>query len=72
MENGFSFLVILGDFTPVCTTEFIEFAKNNTKFWKRNCNLIVLSIDSTPSHLSWVYNIYQKINIEIPSPVIST
>lgn len=38
---------------------------------KRNCNLIGLSIDSTPSYLSWVYNIYQKTNIEIPFPVIS-
>lgn len=60
-----------GDFTPVCTTEFIAFAKMYNEFKNRNCELIGLSIDSTPSHLAWVYNIYQNTNIEIPFPLIS-
>lgn len=28
-------------------------------------------MDSTPSHLAWVYNIYQNTGIEIPFPIIS-
>ncbi len=62
---------IRGDFTPVCTTEFIAFAKSNTYFNKLNAHLIGLSIDSNPSHLAWIYDIYQKTGIEIPFPVIA-
>ena len=30
-----------------------------------------LSIDSNPSHLAWVYNIYQNTGIHIPFPIVS-
>lgn len=60
-----------GDFTPVCTTEFIAFAKENDSFIERNAQLLGLSIDSNPSHLAWVYNIYQNTGIQIPFPIIS-
>lgn len=60
-----------GDFTPVCTTEFISFAKYNNEFNKRNCCLLGLSIDSNSSHLAWVYNIYKTTGIQIPFPVIA-
>lgn len=60
-----------GDFTPVCTTEFIAFAKYYPEFAKRNCSLLGLSIDSTPSHLAWVYNIYKMTGIQIPFPVVA-
>ncbi len=36
------------DFTPVCSTEFVEFAKRSEDFQKRNTQLIGLSIDSIP------------------------
>lgn len=58
------------DFTPVCTTEFIEFANNYEKFKKLNCELLGLSIDSIFSHISWVRNIEEKFGIRIPFPVI--
>lgn len=58
------------DFTPVCTTEFIAFAKYAPLFNKRNVQLLGLSVDSNSSHLAWVYNIYQNTGIEIPFPVI--
>ena len=45
------------DFTPVCTTEFIAFAKKNEEFKKLNTKIIGLSIDSIYSHLAWVRNI---------------
>ncbi|MGL5313136.1 MAG: peroxiredoxin [Peptostreptococcaceae bacterium] len=59
-----------GDFTPVCTTEFLCFAKYYPEFQKRNTDLIGLSIDSNSSHLAWVYSIFKLTGVEIPFPVI--
>ena len=58
------------DFTPVCTTEFIAFAKAYPEFQKLNCDLLGLSIDSTFSHLAWVRNIEEKFGVTIPFPII--
>lgn len=60
-----------GDFTPVCTTEFIAFANAQSQFAEKNTQLLGLSIDSNPSHLAWVYAIYLTTGIEIPFPVIA-
>ncbi|WP_036944887.1 peroxiredoxin [Pseudobacteroides cellulosolvens] len=60
-----------GDFTPVCTTEFIAFARYYPYFVQRNACLLGLSIDSNPSHLAWVYNIYQNTGIQIPFPIVA-
>ena len=60
-----------GDFTPVCTTEFIAFSKANTYFENLNTCLIGLSIDSNSSHLAWLYDIYLKTGIRVPFPVIA-
>ena len=60
-----------GDFTPVCTTEMIAFAKANTYFEKLNTCLIGLSVDSNPSHLAWVYDIYCRTGIQISFPIIA-
>jgi peroxiredoxin (alkyl hydroperoxide reductase subunit C) len=65
------------DFTPVCTTEFMTFAKIEPELNARNCVLIGLSIDSTYSHIAWLRTIKEKIkfkgmeNVEITYPVIS-
>ena len=59
-----------GDFTPVCTTEFIAFTNLAPEFDKRNTKLIGLSVDSNASHLAWVYNILQMTGITIPFPII--
>ena len=66
----FCFL-IHGDFTPVCTTEFIAFSKAYTYFENLNTCLIGLSIDSNQSHLAWLYDIYLKTGIKVPFPVIA-
>ncbi|MGH1470262.1 MAG: peroxiredoxin [Cellvibrionaceae bacterium] len=58
------------DFTPVCTTEFIAFAKAADKFAALECELLGLSIDSTHSHIAWMRNIKEKFNVEIPFPII--
>jgi len=65
------------DFTPVCTTEFMTFAKMEPEFEKLNCKLIGLSIDSVFSHLAWLNTIKEKIEykgmkgIEVKFPVIA-
>lgn len=41
------------------------------EFQKRNCELLGLSIDSTPSHLAWVNNIHKNTGIQIPFPIIA-
>ena len=58
------------DFTPVCTTEFIGFAKAADKFKSMNCELLGLSIDSLFSHLAWTRNIQEKFGVSIPFPII--
>ena len=60
-----------GDFTPVCTTEFVAFAQAQPQFAQMNAQLLGLSIDSNPSHLAWTYAIYMMTGIQIPFPVIA-
>lgn len=59
------------DFTPVCTTEFIEFAKLHDELAKRNVAVIGNSIDSIYSHIAWTRNIEDKFGVRIPFPVIA-
>lgn len=58
------------DFTPVCTTEFMAFAKAHEDFQALDCDLLGLSIDSVFSHLAWTRNIEEKFGVEIPFPII--
>jgi peroxiredoxin (alkyl hydroperoxide reductase subunit C) len=58
------------DFTPVCTTEFLAFARGYERFRKLGCELLGLSIDSNYSHLAWIRNIKEKFGVEIPFPII--
>lgn len=59
------------DFTPVCTTEFLAFAKSFDKFQKLNTEIVGISIDSIYSHIAWVRNIEQLFNVKVPFPVIA-
>jgi peroxiredoxin (alkyl hydroperoxide reductase subunit C) len=59
------------DFTPVCTTEFMAFAKLHPKLREMNCELMGLSIDSVYSHIAWVRNIEEKLKVKITFPVIA-
>lgn len=58
-------------FTPVCTTEMIAFTKANTYFKQINTELLGLSVDSNPSHLAWVYDIYCRTGVQISFPIIA-
>jgi peroxiredoxin 2/4 len=59
------------DFTPVCTTEFVEFAKRSDEFKKRNVQLLGLSVDSVPAHIAWLRNIEQNFGVKVEFPVIA-
>lgn len=65
------------DFTPVCTTEFMTFAKIEPELEALNCKLIGLSIDSIYSHIAWLRAIKERLeykgmkDVEISFPVIA-
>lgn len=64
------------DFTPVCTSEFMTFAKMENEFNALNCQLVGLSVDGLYSHIAWLRTIKEKIefrdmkNIEVKFPLI--
>jgi peroxiredoxin (alkyl hydroperoxide reductase subunit C) len=64
------------DFTPVCTSEFMTFAKREPEFEALDCKLVGLSIDGLYSHIAWLRTIKDKIeykdmkNIEVKFPLI--
>lgn len=60
-----------GDFTPVCTTEFIEFSHMNEEFEKLNTKLIGLSVDQVFSHIKWTEWIEEKAGVKVPFPIIA-
>jgi len=60
-----------GDFTPVCTTEFVTFARKADEFSKLGAELIGLSVDQVFSHIKWVEWIDEKLGVKIPFPIIA-
>jgi peroxiredoxin (alkyl hydroperoxide reductase subunit C) len=64
------------DFTPVCTSEFMTFAKMENEFKKLNTQLVGLSVDGLYSHIAWLRTIKEKIefrgwkNVEVKFPLI--
>ena len=59
------------DFTPVCTTEFMAFAKIYPELQKRGVELLGLSVDSVSSHIAWARNVEEKTGVKIPFPIIA-
>lgn len=59
------------DFTPVCTTEFVGFAREAASFEAMNVQLIGLSIDSVYAHIAWVRSIEQHFGVHVTFPVIA-
>ncbi len=58
------------DFTPVCTSEFVAFAKAADRFSALNCALLALSVDSLFSHLAWIRSIHAQFGVVVPFPII--
>ncbi|MGC8506582.1 MAG: peroxiredoxin [Thermoplasmata archaeon] len=60
-----------GDFTPVCTTEFLAFSNRYEDFKKLGVEPIGLSVDSIYSHIAWLKDIKDHYGVEVPFPVIA-
>ncbi|MBC8462472.1 MAG: peroxiredoxin [Deltaproteobacteria bacterium] len=64
------------DFTPVCTSEFMTFARMEKQFNEANCKLVGLSVDGLYSHIAWLRTIKEKIeykgmkDMEVTFPLI--
>ena len=58
------------DFTPVCTSEFVELARQAKEFEKRDCALMALSVDSLFSHFAWLRMIRDRFDIEVRFPIV--
>lgn len=58
------------DFTPVCTTEFVELSRQAAEFAKRECELMALSVDSLFSHFAWLRLIKERFGIEVRFPIV--
>lgn len=60
-----------GDFTPVCTTEFVSFAKNMETFERLNTKLLGLSVDQVQPHIKWIEWIKDSLEQPILFPIIA-
>lgn len=59
------------DFTPVCTTEFMAFARRADEFAALNTDLLGLSIDSHYAHIAWIRSIKESFGVDIKFPIIA-
>jgi len=59
------------DFTPVCTTEFVGFARIAEELRAINTRLIGLSVDSIYSHIAWMRTIEEQFGVQVTFPVIA-
>jgi peroxiredoxin (alkyl hydroperoxide reductase subunit C) len=59
------------DFTPVCSTEFLAFAKRQKEFEALGVQLVGLSIDSVHAHLAWLKDLEEMSGLTIYFPVIA-
>jgi len=59
------------DFTPVCTTEFMAFARRAEDFAALDTELLGLSIDSHYAHIAWMRAIKDSFGVDIPFPIIA-
>jgi len=59
-----------GDFTPVCTSEFVALAKAADHFAALDCALLGISVDSLYSHLAWVRAIHDHMGMTISFPIV--
>ena len=58
------------DFTPVCSTEFIEFAKRQADWDRLNVQPIGVSIDSLQSHIAWVLDLERMSGVKREFPIL--
>lgn len=59
------------DFTPVCSTEFIEFARRQSDWDRLNVQPIGVSIDSLHAHIAWVLDLERISGVKIEFPLVT-
>ena len=59
------------DFTPVCSTEFMAFARRYPEFQALNVQPIGVSIDSVFSHIAWARSMEETGGTKIPFPILA-
>ena len=59
------------DFTPVCTTELGEVARQKPEFDRRNVKVIGLSVDTLDNHGKWNQDIADVTGAQVNFPMIS-
>ena len=60
-----------GDFTPVCTTEFVAFEQRREEFEELGVELVGLSVDRVHSHIKWTEWIEEELDVDIGFPIIA-
>ncbi|MEZ6016858.1 MAG: redoxin domain-containing protein [Planctomycetota bacterium] len=59
------------DFTPVCSTELVAFARAYADFQAEECDLLGLSVDGLASHAAWLAELERFGGVRIPFPIIA-
>jgi peroxiredoxin (alkyl hydroperoxide reductase subunit C) len=60
-----------GDFTPVCTSEFVAFEQRREEFEELGAKLLGLSVDRVHSHIKWTEWIREELDVDIGFPIIA-
>ena len=58
------------DFTPVCSTEFVEIARRQADFDRLGVQPIGVSVDSLHSHIAWVMDLERMTGVKITFPLV--
>lgn len=59
------------DFTPVCTTELGQVARNAQRFAARDIKVAALSVDSAAAHREWVRDINDTQGVRVDFPILA-
>ncbi|UNK79514.1 peroxiredoxin [Sphingopyxis granuli] len=59
-----------GDFTPVCTSEFVALSRAVDRFEALNCALVAISVDSLYAHLGWIRAIRDHFDVTVGFPIV--
>jgi peroxiredoxin (alkyl hydroperoxide reductase subunit C) len=60
-----------GDFTPVCTSEFVAFEQRRDEFEALGADLLGLSVDRVHSHIKWTEWIGAELDVDIGFPIVA-
>ncbi|OLZ41490.1 peroxiredoxin [Natrinema saccharevitans] len=60
-----------GDFTPVCTSEFVAFEQRREEFEDLQAELLGLSVDRVHSHIKWTEWIRDNLDVDIQFPIVA-